>query len=57
MAQELVKDFPELVYETTPFTNMSGVDKIYAVNYSLISAILVQAINELNQKLTKLLGD
>lgn len=57
MAQELVKDFPELVYETTPFTNMSGVDKIYAVNYSLVSAILVQAINELNQKLTKLLGD
>jgi hypothetical protein len=57
MAQELVKDFPELVYETAPLTEISGLDKIYAINYSLVSAILVQAINELNQKLNRLLED
>lgn len=57
MAQELINQFPELVYETKPFDDSVKLDKIYAVNYSLVSAVLVQAIKELNKKLDNLIGN
>jgi hypothetical protein len=49
IAQELIKEFPELVYETTPIDQSIELENIYAVRYELLSVVALQAIKELNK--------
>jgi hypothetical protein len=54
IAQELLEEFPELIYETAPIDETSGLDKAYAVRYELLTSILLQAIKELSSEVNKL---
>jgi len=54
IAQELLEEFPELIYETVPIDETSGLDKAYAVRYELLTSILLQAIKELSSEVNKL---
>ena len=56
MAQDLMKKFPELVYETTPIDEGSGLDKIYAVNYALLSVLVLQGLRDLTKEVRALKG-
>lgn len=51
IAQELIAQFPELVYETAPVDEGTGLDKIYAVRYELLSVVALQAIKELSNEI------
>lgn len=51
IAQELLKYYPELVYETKPFEANSNLETIYAVRYELLTVVLLKAIKELNSKI------
>ena len=54
IAQELLEEYPELIYETAPIDEGTGLDKIYAVRYELLTSILLQAIKELSLEVEKL---
>lgn len=54
IAQELMQVYPELVYETVPLDEGTGLDKAYAVNYSLLSVVLLQSIKELKAEVEEL---
>lgn len=56
IAQELMTVYPELVYETTPIDENTGLDKSYAVNYELLSVVLLQSIKELKAEVEELKG-
>ena len=48
LAQELIQaGFPELVYETEPLNKDSGLEKIFAVRYELLSALVLGSVKEL----------
>jgi len=54
IAQELLEEYPELVYETNPIDEGTGLDKVYAVRYELLTSILLQAVKELSDRISKL---
>ena len=54
IAQELLEEFPELIYETAPIDEGTGLDKVYTVRYELLTSILLQAIKELSSEVNKL---
>jgi hypothetical protein len=56
IAQELKEVYPELVYEITPIDENTGLDKSLAVNYELLSVVLLQAIKELKSEVEELKG-
>jgi len=56
IAQELIEQFPELVYETTPIDEGTGLDTSLAVNYQLLSVVLLQAVKELKAEVEELKG-
>ena len=56
IAQELMEIYPELVYEIKPIDEGTGLEKSYAVNYELLSVVLLQAIKELKAEVEELKG-
>jgi len=54
IAQELIEEYPELIYETAPLDKGTGLKKVYAVRYELLTSILLQAIKELSYRISKL---
>jgi hypothetical protein len=54
IAQELLEEFPELIYETAPIDEGTGLDKVYTVRYELLTSVLLQAIKELSSEVNKL---
>ena len=54
IAQELIQEFPELVYETAPIDENTGLEKTYAVRYDLLSVVALQAVKELTQEINEL---
>ena len=54
IAQELLEEFPELIYETAPIDEGTGLDKVYTVRYELLTSVLLQAIKELSSEINKL---
>lgn len=54
MAQDLMQKFPELVYETTPLDENTGFDKVYAINYELLSVLVLQGLRDLTKEVRAL---
>ena len=56
IAEEVQAQFPELVFQLPFVTVEAGVDPYLGVDYSKLSAVLVEAIKELDTKLTNIEG-
>ena len=56
IADEIQAQFPELVFRLPGITVEEGEDDFLGVDYNKISAVLIEAIKELDAKITNIEG-
>ena len=56
IAEEVQAQFPELVFRLPDITVEEGEDDFLGVDYNKISAVLIEAIKELDAKITNIEG-